>query len=116
MKTNTKKNVRNTNHVATIALGASLAIGLFLPPHVGRAEEPIAKEPSVDARNANTNGTYQICAPSGLYLRNEHNGPAIDRLKDGTHFEVTASAGGNWVYGYSYWAKKSGWVQNGHFC
>lgn len=66
-------------------------------------------------RSANTNGTYQICAET-IYLRNEPNGPAIDTLKAGTHFEVTSNAGGNWVHGYSYWAQKSGWLQNGWFC
>lgn len=66
-------------------------------------------------RSANSNGTYQICAQN-IYLRNAPSGPAIDTLKGGTHFEVTSSAGGNWVYGYSYWAQKSGWLQNGWFC
>lgn len=64
---------------------------------------------------ANSNGTYQICAQN-IYLRNAPNGPAIDTLIGGTHFEVTSHAGGNWVHGYSYWAKKSGWLQNGWFC
>ncbi|MCY0992097.1 hypothetical protein OV203_33470 [Nannocystis sp. ILAH1] len=66
-------------------------------------------------RSANTNGAYQICADT-IYLRNAPNGPAIDTLKGGTHFEVTSNAGGNWVHGYSYWAQKSGWLQNGWFC
>lgn len=65
--------------------------------------------------SANSNGTYQICAQN-LYLRNAPSGPAIDTLKGGTHFEVTSGAGGNWVKGYSYWAQKSGYVQNGWFC
>jgi hypothetical protein len=65
--------------------------------------------------HAHTNGVYEICTED-LYLRNKPNGPVIERLKRGTHFEVTSSAGGNWVRGYSSWARKSGWVQNGWFC
>ncbi len=68
------------------------------------------------AANGVVGQRMEICAQS-LYLRTEPAGALIDTLPYGSHFDVRQiSPSGDWVYGFSVWDSKVGWVQNGWFC
>jgi len=95
--------MKSKQYLVSLTLVASLGVTTFCAADV------------LAYSSANSNGVYEICAED-LYLRNSPEGPVIDRLKRGSHFTVTSNAGGKWVYGYSNWTGRHGWVENGWFC